>query len=129
MAPLDWTIIGAYLGVLVLAGLWLARRGGRHTGEYFLGGNRLPWWALGASGMSSNLDVAGTMAIVVMLSQHVAATDSPDGARWHSTFRPGNLGVPASRFPRPLHSNVFPLTRPPPAGFPPDAARCVRCRP
>lgn len=68
MQPLDWTIISAYLAVLVVAGIWLARRAGRSTGEYFLGSNRLPWWALGASGMSSNLDVAGTMAIVAMIS-------------------------------------------------------------
>lgn len=68
METLDWAIVGTYLAVLVGAGMWLARRAGRSTREYFLGGNRLPWWALGASGMSSNLDIAGTMAIVAMIS-------------------------------------------------------------
>ena len=29
--------------------------------EYFLGGRAIPWWAIAASGMSSNLDVSGTM--------------------------------------------------------------------
>lgn len=60
--------MAAYLVVLVAAGIFLARRAGRSSEEYFLGGNRLPWWALGASGMSSNLDVAGTMTIVTMIT-------------------------------------------------------------
>jgi Na+/proline symporter len=43
----------------------LASRTGGGTGinNYFLGGNKIPWWALAASGMSSNLDVSGTMVI------------------------------------------------------------------
>lgn len=68
MEVLDWLVVGAYLLVLIGAAVWLARRAGRSSEEYFLGGNRLPWWALGASGMASNLDVAGTMAIIAMIS-------------------------------------------------------------
>ena len=68
MQTIDWLVIGAYLAILLGAGIWLARRAGRSSAAYFLGGNRLPWWALGASGMASNLDIAGTMAIVAMIS-------------------------------------------------------------
>lgn len=68
MHTLDWVIVGAYFAVLLIVGIWLARRGRRDSADFFLGNNRLPWWALGASGMSSNLDVAGTMAIVAMIS-------------------------------------------------------------
>jgi Na+/proline symporter len=68
MHAVDYTIIGIYLGALLLAGAWLARRAGGSADEYFLGGRKLPWWALGASGMSSNLDVAGTMTIVSMIT-------------------------------------------------------------
>jgi len=64
----DGMIIGLYLATLAVAGIWLARRAGRSSADYFLGGNRLPWWALGASGMSSNLDVAGTMTIVTLVT-------------------------------------------------------------
>lgn len=68
MQNADWIVVGAYLaGLLGFAG-WLARRKVASSEDYFLGGNRLPWWALGSSGMSSNLDVAGTMAIVAMIS-------------------------------------------------------------
>lgn len=67
MQALDYTIIVAYLVVLAVIGLVLARRAGQSSEHYFLGGRALPWWALGASGMASNLDVAGTMTIVALL--------------------------------------------------------------
>ncbi|MEA3499924.1 MAG: sodium:solute symporter, partial [Candidatus Marinimicrobia bacterium] len=35
--------------------------------SYFLGDRSMPWWALGSSGMSSNLDISGTMIIVAFV--------------------------------------------------------------
>ena len=67
MHPLDYAIVVAYLVALAVIGLVLARRAGQSSEHYFLGGRTMPWWALGASGMSSNLDVAGTMTIVALL--------------------------------------------------------------
>ncbi|MCF3649333.1 sodium:solute symporter family transporter [Synoicihabitans lomoniglobus] len=68
MHPIDTAIVGLYLLSLLVAGVWLARRAGQGADDYFLGGRRLPWWALGSSGMSSNLDVAGTMTIVALVT-------------------------------------------------------------
>lgn len=67
MTPVDYTIVGGYLVGLLIAGAVLARRAGKGTEAYFLGENRMPWWALGASGMSSNLDAAGTMTIITLI--------------------------------------------------------------
>lgn len=67
MQPLDHAVIAAYLTGLTVIGVVIARRAGQSAEHYFLGGRSLPWWALGASGMASNLDVAGTMAIVALL--------------------------------------------------------------
>jgi Na+/proline symporter len=67
MQTLDYAIVIAYLVILAVIGLALARRAGQSSEHYFLGGRAMPWWALGASGMSSNLDVAGTMTIVALL--------------------------------------------------------------
>lgn len=64
---LDFWIVGAYLFGLLIVGAYFARQAGRSGEDYFLGGRKLPWWALGASGMSSNLDVAGTMTIITLL--------------------------------------------------------------
>lgn len=68
MHPIDYAVVLTYLIGLAVAGVWLARRAGVSSEHYFLGGRKLPWWALGASGMSSNLDVAGTMTIVTLLT-------------------------------------------------------------
>ena len=61
MTPLDYTIVALYLGAIVLIGLLLQRKASQGIDSYFLGNRRLPWWVLGASGMASNTDVAGTM--------------------------------------------------------------------
>lgn len=70
MAPIDYTIIAVYLAGLAVIGVWIARRAGASAENYFLGGRQMPWWALGASGMASNLDIAGTMAIVALVYRY-----------------------------------------------------------
>jgi SSS family solute:Na+ symporter len=57
----DYTLVVVYLCGMVLVGLIVQRRAQRGIDSYFLGDRSLPWWALGASGMASNLDVSGTM--------------------------------------------------------------------
>ena len=61
MTALDYAITITYITVLVLVGVLTQRRAKRGIDAYFLGRRTLPWWALGASGMASNLDVTGTM--------------------------------------------------------------------
>lgn len=67
MTGIDYTIVAAYLAGLLALGAYLSKRASASSEDYFLGGQKLPWWALGASGMSSNLDIAGTMTIVTLL--------------------------------------------------------------
>lgn len=68
MHAADYAIIAVYLVGILGVGVWRTRRAAANPDEYFLGGQRLPWWALGASGMSSNLDIAGTMTLVAMVA-------------------------------------------------------------
>ena len=65
--PLDIGVIAVYLLSMIAVGLYLQRKASAGADAFFLGGNRIPWWALGASGMASNLDVSGTMIIVTLL--------------------------------------------------------------
>ena len=67
MEALDYVIGVLYLIILAAIGVTLARRAGQSSEHYFLGGRAMPWWALGASGMARNLDVAGTMTIVALI--------------------------------------------------------------
>ena len=63
----DYTVIACYLMFLVGLGLYLKKRASGSMEDYFLGGRKMPWWALGISGMASFLDLTGTMVIVSFL--------------------------------------------------------------
>ena len=48
LSPIDWVIFGGYLIVVFALGLAFARS--QHTNEdYFVGGRRMNWWAVGVS--------------------------------------------------------------------------------
>ncbi len=64
---IDYSIITVYLGAIVFIGLYLRRKAAGGIDAYFLGNRNMPWWALGSSGMSSNLDISGTMIIVALI--------------------------------------------------------------
>ena len=61
MSGIDYGIVIAYLIGMIAIGLYFQRKASEGINSYFLGKRGLPWWALGASGMSSNLDISGTM--------------------------------------------------------------------
>lgn len=61
MSLIDYLIVIVYLTGIVFVGLYLQKKASAGIDSYFLGNRKMPWWALGASGMASNLDVSGTM--------------------------------------------------------------------
>ncbi len=63
----DYAVIGFYLLALLAIGWVLKRRASGSLEEYIVAGRRMPWWALGFSGMASMLDMAGTAIIVAFL--------------------------------------------------------------
>ncbi len=63
----DYLIIGVYLISIVIFGLYLERKASGGIDSYFLGNRNMPWWVLGASGMASNTDLAGTMIISALI--------------------------------------------------------------
>ncbi len=67
MSVIDYTIVVVYLLAMVGIGFYFQRKASANIESYFLGQRGLPWWALGASGMSSNLDVSGTMINTALL--------------------------------------------------------------
>ncbi|WP_328465038.1 sodium:solute symporter family protein [Streptomyces sp. NBC_00448] len=48
MNSLDWTVLIAYFGVMVVIGLWSHKRVD-DVGDYFTAGGRMPWWLSGIS--------------------------------------------------------------------------------
>ena len=67
MQFLDYLIVTIYLLAIIAFGFILQRKASQGIDAYFLGNRRLPWWALGASGMASNTDIAGTMIITALI--------------------------------------------------------------
>ncbi|NER21794.1 MAG: sodium:solute symporter [Symploca sp. SIO1B1] len=67
MHPIDYIIVIVYLIGIVIFGMVLQRKASEGIESYFLGNRRLPWWVLGASGMASNTDLAGTMIITALV--------------------------------------------------------------
>jgi len=61
MTLIDYSIVLVYIIGMIFVGMYFQRRASGSIDSYFLGNRKIPWWALGASGMSSNLDVSGTM--------------------------------------------------------------------
>ncbi len=48
MLTLDWIVLSVYLIVMIGLSAWLSR-GQTDSADYFVGGRRLPWWAVGIS--------------------------------------------------------------------------------
>jgi SSS family solute:Na+ symporter len=49
LASLDWAIIAAFFILSLLIGIWVARKAGSSSTEFFLSGRDMPWWLLGVS--------------------------------------------------------------------------------
>jgi SSS family solute:Na+ symporter len=61
---IDLSIIGAYLLINALIGIYIQKRATKEVDSYFLADRNVPWWMLGLSGCSSYIDIGGTMALV-----------------------------------------------------------------
>ena len=79
MTGIDIAVIVAYFLSIVMVGLYFSRRAAKGMRSYFLGGNKLPWWALAASGSASNYDVTGTMFLVSLFLYNGAMLPAPKG--------------------------------------------------
>ncbi|RPI64009.1 MAG: sodium:solute symporter, partial [Ignavibacteriales bacterium] len=67
MSIVDISIVAAYLIIITAIGIYFEKKASSGIDSYFLGSRKIPWWALGASGMASNFDVSGTMINVALI--------------------------------------------------------------
>src|SRR5690348_1852991 len=49
LTSIDWIIVAASIVVSFIPALWLARRAGSSTAEFFTSGRAAPWWLIGTS--------------------------------------------------------------------------------
>jgi solute:Na+ symporter, SSS family len=64
---LDYSIIAAYFAILIAIGLYLKKRAASSIEAYFLGGRKMPWWALGIASNAAWFDMTGSMVITSFL--------------------------------------------------------------
>jgi len=65
---IDIGIILLYLTSTIFIGFYISKRASKNIQNYFLGGNKIPWYFLGISDASGMFDIAGTMLLVYWLS-------------------------------------------------------------
>ena len=49
LTALDWTIVALSIVISFVPAIWLARRAGTSTAEFFTSGRAAPWWLIGVS--------------------------------------------------------------------------------
>ena len=52
---MDITVFATYLVAVLLVGMLAARRGSESKRDYFLSGDKLPWWMIGGSIVASSI--------------------------------------------------------------------------
>lgn len=66
LATLDWIIIISFLGLFAFIGIYVSKKAGKNTNEFFLSGRNMPWWLLGVS-MVATTFAADTPGLVTEL--------------------------------------------------------------
>ncbi|MEJ2504449.1 MAG: sodium:solute symporter, partial [Gemmatimonadota bacterium] len=64
---LDLIIMGGYIAATLYIGFYISKKASRSIKNYVLGGNEIPWYALGVSNASGMFDISGTMWLVYLL--------------------------------------------------------------
>lgn len=55
LTPLDLVVFAIYILAVVLLGVYATRRGQQTKRDYFLAGDKLPWWMVGGSIVAANI--------------------------------------------------------------------------
>jgi solute:Na+ symporter, SSS family len=67
LSTIDGLIVLGFLVLVSIVGYVMSKAASGGLDDYFLGGNKIPWWVLGISTSTSNFDMAGTMIIVSVI--------------------------------------------------------------
>jgi len=66
LGTIDWVIIIFFLSLFAFIGVYVSKRAGKNTNEFFLSGRNMPWWLLGVS-MVATTFAADTPGLVTEL--------------------------------------------------------------
>jgi len=57
LTSFDWAIVIASIVASFIPALWMARRAGRSTAEFFTSGRAAPWWLIGVSTVATTFSM------------------------------------------------------------------------
>ncbi|GEP96206.1 sodium:solute symporter family transporter [Chitinophaga cymbidii] len=60
---MDWMVVGLYFLLVIGISVYVSRKMGSTTNDFFLGGGKIPWWAAGLSIFGSKLSALTFIAI------------------------------------------------------------------
>lgn len=69
LAFIDWLIILLYLVLILGVGLYMSKRAGRSTGDFFLSGRKLPWYIAGTSMVATTFAADTPLAVTELVAQ------------------------------------------------------------
>ncbi len=69
LSQLDWIIIGLYFVASIGIGLYMSKRAGKSTGDFFLTGRNLPWYIAGTSMVATTFAADTPLAVTELVAQ------------------------------------------------------------
>lgn len=70
LSGLDWSIIGLYFLVSISIAIYMAKRAGRSTGDFFLSGRKLPWYIAGTSMVATTFAADTPLAVTELVAEN-----------------------------------------------------------
>ena len=70
LSNIDWLIIFFYFLVSIAIGIYLSRRAGKSTGDFFLTGRNLPWYIAGTSMVATTFAADTPLAVTELVADH-----------------------------------------------------------
>jgi solute:Na+ symporter, SSS family len=64
----DWIFIGLYFVIMIAVTLFLSRRAGKSTGDFFLSGRKLPWYIAGTSMVATTFAADTPLAVTELVA-------------------------------------------------------------
>ncbi|MEO5509201.1 MAG: sodium:solute symporter family protein [Longimicrobiales bacterium] len=75
LAPLDWFVVVASIVISFIPAIWLARRAGSSTAEFFTSGRAAPWWLIGVSMVATTFSTDTPNLVTNLVREHGVANN------------------------------------------------------
>src|SRR5437899_11996945 len=88
-SPIDWVIVLVSIAISFVPAIWLVRRAGQSTSEFFTPGRAAPWWLVGVSMVATTFSTDTPNLVTNMVRENGVS----DNWLWWSFLLTGMLTV------------------------------------